>query len=61
MDLRDGVYDPDEVAAFLKLNRQHVLRLARRGLLPSIKLGRFVRFPVADLKQVDFAKDEVTA
>lgn len=34
----------DEVAAYLRLNRQTVSRMAARGELPGVKLGREWRF-----------------
>jgi excisionase family DNA binding protein len=46
----EQVLTPDEAAAFLKVGKQRVLRLARRGDVPSIRLGgRDVRFYVSDL------------
>jgi excisionase family DNA binding protein len=40
----------DEVAAMLGVSVQRVYALAREGLLPSVKLGRQVRF---DSKQLE--------
>ena len=53
MDTREQVLAPDEAAAFLKVGKQRVLRLARRGQIPSIKLGpRDIRFYVSDLSRI---------
>jgi excisionase family DNA binding protein len=50
--LRDVVGLPAvEVAELLQLRRSTVEDYARRGLLPSIKLGRFRRFVRADVEE----------
>ena len=44
--------DPDEAAAMLGISRGHLLRLARRGLIPArVKLGEVVKFSAARLKR----------
>lgn len=40
---------PEEAAAFLRVPRSHVMELARRNLLPTVHVGRFVRFREQDL------------
>ena len=45
----DDVMTADQVAAILLMRRSTVEDYARRGLLPSIKLGRHRRFVRADV------------
>jgi excisionase family DNA binding protein len=47
---RGDILNPTEVAELLQLRRSTVEDYARRGLLPSIKLGRFRRFVRADVE-----------
>jgi excisionase family DNA binding protein len=62
MDVREGMISADEAAKLLGLNRQHVLRLARAGILPSAKYGRQIRFPVSELNKTQrLVKDEAAA
>jgi len=48
---RDDILSAVEVAELLQLRRSTVEDYARRGLLPSIKLGRFRRFVRADVEE----------
>jgi excisionase family DNA binding protein len=50
-DVRDELLTADQLASLLQLPRSTIEDYARRGLLPSLKLGRhrrFVRFDVLD-------------
>ena len=47
---RDDILSAAQVAELLQLRRSTVEDYARRGLLPSIKLGRFRRFVRADVE-----------
>ncbi|MGH2798240.1 MAG: helix-turn-helix domain-containing protein [Thermoleophilaceae bacterium] len=47
---REDILSAAEVAELLQLRRSTVEDYARRGLLPSIKLGRFRRFVRADVE-----------
>lgn len=47
---RDDILSAVQVAELLQLRRSTVEDYARRGLLPSIKLGRFRRFIRADVE-----------
>jgi|SRR5581483_10925023 len=47
---RGDILDAVEVAEVLQLRRSTVEDYARRGVLPSIKLGRFRRFIRADVE-----------
>lgn len=40
----DQVMTVEEVAQYLKLHRQTVMRMAARGELPAVKVGRHWRF-----------------
>lgn len=48
---RDDILDAGQVAELLHLRRSTVEDYARRGLLPSIKLGRFRRFVRVDVEE----------
>lgn len=39
----------DEVAALLKVPKSWVYERTRRGTIPHLKLGKYLRFPLADL------------
>jgi excisionase family DNA binding protein len=47
---RGDILNAAQVAELLQLRRSTVEDYARRGLLPSIKLGRFRRFVRADVE-----------
>jgi len=40
---------PEEAAQFLRVPRSQVMELARRSLLPCVRVGRFIRFRREDL------------
>src|SRR5262249_6271140 len=49
----DEVLTPSEAAVFLKTGEQWLLRLARKGEIPSFRLGkRDVRFYASDLRKI---------
>jgi excisionase family DNA binding protein len=35
---------PEQAARAIGLRKQHLLQLAREGIIPSVRLGRLVRF-----------------
>lgn len=47
---RGDILNAAQVAELLQLRRSTVEDYARRGLLPSVKLGRFRRFVRADIE-----------
>ena len=47
----DDLLTADEVAELLHIPRSTVSDYARRGVLPSIKLGRHVRFVRSDIAE----------
>lgn len=47
---REDILSAGQVAELLQLRRSTVEDCARRGVLPSIKLGRFRRFVRADVE-----------
>jgi excisionase family DNA binding protein len=47
---RDELLTADEVAELLQLRPSTVQDYARRGVIPSFKLGRFRRFVRADVE-----------
>jgi excisionase family DNA binding protein len=58
----DEVLTPSEAAVFLKTGEQRVLRLARKGEIPSFRLGkRDVRFYASDLRRIRRANAEAEA
>lgn len=42
---------PEEVAEILRLSRRTVIRMARDGEIPCIRIGRLVRFERADVER----------
>jgi excisionase family DNA binding protein len=42
---------PEEVAEMLRVARKTVIVMAREGRIPSIRVGRFVRFDAAEVKR----------
>lgn len=46
---------PDEVAERLRVDREHVMRLARRKRIASVKVGRYRRFDPADVDAFETA------
>jgi excisionase family DNA binding protein len=49
----DEILTPAEAAVFLKTGEQRLLRLARKGEIPSFRLGkRDVRFYASDLRRI---------
>ena len=48
---REDLLTADQVAELLQLRRSTVEDYARRGLIPSLKLGKFRRFLRADLSE----------
>ena len=51
MSRLDELLTADEVAELLHIPRSTVSDYARRGVLPSIKLGRHVRFVRSDVAE----------
>jgi putative molybdopterin biosynthesis protein len=41
---------PDELAEALSISKAGVYRLVERGIIPHYKVGRCLRFDVADIK-----------
>lgn len=48
---RSRLLTPDEVAAMLRLARKTIIVMAREGRIPSIHIGRFVRFDSDEIDQ----------
>lgn len=48
-DSKDEILTLDEVAAYLKVGKRTVYRLAAAGKIPAFKLGGIWRFKRADL------------
>ncbi len=47
--MTDRLLTADEVAAVLSVPASWVYRAAREGVVPSVTLGRYVRFDSADI------------
>jgi len=47
--MEEQLLDKKEVAQILGTSCRHVLQLARMGALPSLKVGRLVRFQREDI------------
>jgi excisionase family DNA binding protein len=48
--MNDRLLDAREVAELLAVPKSWVLESARSGALPCVRLGRYVRFDVADVE-----------
>lgn len=48
---RDELLNVDEVAAYLRLNRYTIYRMAERGELPGSKIARRWRFKEREIEQ----------
>jgi excisionase family DNA binding protein len=58
----DDLMTVEEVAAYLKVNKRWVYDAAARGLIPSSKVGKFLRFKRVDVQTfVDEGSREVEA
>lgn len=44
---RQALLTPDEVAEMLRVARKTIIVMARDGRIPSLRVGRFVRFDAA--------------
>jgi len=42
---------PDEVASYLRLTRTQVIRQARVGRIPALKIGKAVRFQLSVIEK----------
>lgn len=49
-DKKPQLMTPDEVATMLQIARKTVVVMAREGRIPSIRVGRFVRFDPAKIE-----------
>ena len=50
MDSRPLLYRATEVASLTGLSKQMIYQLAAEGRIPSLRIGRSVRFPSAELE-----------
>ncbi|MDN3309594.1 helix-turn-helix domain-containing protein [Microbacterium oryzae] len=50
---KPALLTPDDVAARWSIPRRHVLELARRKQVASIKVGRYVRFEQAAVERYE--------
>lgn len=47
----------EEAAKLLRLKRSHAYELVKRGVIPSIRLGRLIRVPREPLMRMGFPKE----
>lgn len=47
---RGVLLKPEEVAEMLRVARKTVIVMAREGRIPSLRVGRFVRFDAAEIE-----------
>jgi excisionase family DNA binding protein len=47
---KPALVDADELAQAVSLPKSHVMTLARQGRIPSVKVGKYVRFNVAEVE-----------
>jgi excisionase family DNA binding protein len=48
---RPRLQSVNEIANFLGITRLHAYTLARRGELPSVRVGRYVRFDPVEIER----------
>jgi excisionase family DNA binding protein len=60
-DAQSDIFTIDEVAAYLKVGKRTVYRLASAGRIPAFKLGGIWRFRRAELDQWISQQTKVTA
>jgi excisionase family DNA binding protein len=52
-EIKDGaLWDAQDVADFLKIEKETVYRWVQDGRLPCVKVGRLTRFRPADVREV---------
>jgi len=47
----------EEAARLLRLRRSHAYELVRRGVIPSVRLGGFIRVPREAVMRMGFPKE----
>lgn len=47
----------EEAAELLRLKRSHAYELVKRGVIPSVRLGRFIRVPREMLMRMGLPKE----
>lgn len=47
----------EEAARLLRLRRSHAYELVRRGVIPSVRLGRFIRVPSEQLLRLGLPEE----
>jgi excisionase family DNA binding protein len=50
MNGQGDLLTPQEVAAMFRMKAERVMEWARQGLLPRVKMGKFVRFRRSDVE-----------
>jgi excisionase family DNA binding protein len=50
--MADAFYTPDELAALLKVTRQAVYNWIQQGYMESVRIGRTVRIPGAEVERL---------
>jgi excisionase family DNA binding protein len=47
----------EEAASLLRLKRSHAYELVKKGVIPAVRLGRFIRIPRERLMRMGFPKE----
>jgi excisionase family DNA binding protein len=50
--MADAFYTPEELAAMLKVTRQAVYNWIQQGYMESVRIGRTVRIPGAEVERL---------
>lgn len=53
---KEGFVKVEVAAKFLSINKRQMYEVARKGLVPSVRIGRRVRFNVRDLRDIASGK-----
>jgi excisionase family DNA binding protein len=59
IDVPEALWDKDRLAEYLDLHPVTVLRTAREGRIPCIRIGGLVRFDPTDIREFLKAKPQV--
>lgn len=51
-EIKEGLWDAGEVAAFLNVKKETVYRWVQQDRLPFVKVGRLTRFRPAEIREV---------
>lgn len=54
----EGLWDANDVASFLKVDKETVYRWAKAGTIPSVRIGSTIRFRPSEIRAAGDAAGE---